>query len=118
MEYDIKQILHKYNEEIAKINSLKEDANAARDERVVYSNLFNKIEKEIKHYEEIYKQTLIKNEIFLDKKKQNQQAKLNDSLDDKFDDTADNFHFPTNNPPPSSFPIARPLSLNQNPTAN
>lgn len=50
MEYDIKQILHKYNEEIAKINSLKEDANAARDERVVYSNLFNKIEKEIKHY--------------------------------------------------------------------
>jgi uncharacterized protein YoxC len=50
VEYDIKQILHKYNEEIAKINSLKEDANAARDERVVYSNLFNKIEKEIKHY--------------------------------------------------------------------
>ena len=43
------------------INSLKEEANAARDERVVYSNLFNKIEKEIKHYEEIYKQTLIKN---------------------------------------------------------
>ena len=43
MEYDIKQILHKYNEEIAKINLLKEQANAARDERVVYSNLFNKI---------------------------------------------------------------------------
>lgn len=36
---------------------------------MVYSNLFNKIEKEIKHYEEIYKQTLIKNEIFLDKKR-------------------------------------------------
>jgi len=53
--------LHKYNEEIAKINQLKEQANASRDERVVYSNLFNKIEKEIKHYEEIYKQTLIKN---------------------------------------------------------
>ena len=50
VEYDIKQILHKYNEEIAKINQLKEQANAARDERVVYSNLFNKIEKEIKHY--------------------------------------------------------------------
>lgn len=69
IEYDIKQILHKYNEEIAKINLLKEQANAARDERVVYSNLFNKIEKEIKHYEEIYKQTMIKNEIFLDKKR-------------------------------------------------
>lgn len=43
VEYDIKQLLHKYNEEIAKINWLKEQANAARDERVVYSNLFNKI---------------------------------------------------------------------------
>ncbi len=61
VQYDIKQILHKYNEEIAKINNLKEQANAARDERVVYSNLFNKIEKEIKHYAEIYKQNLIKN---------------------------------------------------------
>lgn len=118
MEYDIKQILHKYNEEIAKINSLKEEANAARDERVVYSNLFNKIEKEIKHYEEIYKQTLIKNEIFLDKKKHNQQAKPTDSLDDKFDETADNFHLPTNNPLPTTAPIARSLTLNQNPTLN
>lgn len=61
VQYDIKQILHKYNEEIAKINNLKEQANAARDERVVYSNLFNKIQKEIKHYAEIYKQNLIKN---------------------------------------------------------
>ncbi len=61
VEYDIKQILHKYNEEIAKINWLKEQANSARDERVVYSNLFNKIEKEIKHYEELYRQNLIKN---------------------------------------------------------
>lgn len=61
VQYDIKQILHKYNEEIAKINNLKEQANAARDQRVVYSNLFNKIQKEIKHYAEIYKQSLIKN---------------------------------------------------------
>ena len=61
VQYDIKQILHKYNEEIAKINNLKEQANAARDQRVVYSNLFNKIQKEIKHYAEIYKQNLIKN---------------------------------------------------------
>lgn len=43
VEYDIKQIEHKFNEEIAKINWLKEQANASRDERVVYSNLFNKI---------------------------------------------------------------------------
>jgi hypothetical protein len=71
VEYDIKQILHKYNEEVAKINSLKEEANAARDERVVYSNLFNKIEKEIKHYEQVYKQTVIKNQIFIDRKTAN-----------------------------------------------
>lgn len=31
IQYDIKQILHKYNEEIAKINQLKEQANASRD---------------------------------------------------------------------------------------
>jgi hypothetical protein len=55
---------------------------------VVYSNLFNKIEKEIKHYEEIYKQTLIKNEIFLDKKrgkslKHAQEALNTDLIDEK-----------------------------------
>ena len=86
VEYDIKQILHKYNEEIAKINQLKEQANAARDERVVYSNLFNKIEKEIKHYQEIYKQTLIKNEIFLDKKR---NSSLQNNQDEDEDDIID-----------------------------
>jgi hypothetical protein len=111
VEYDIKQILHKYNEEIAKINSLKEEANAARDERVVYSNLFNKIEKEIKHYEEIYKQTLIKNEIFLDKKKNNSTAKPSDAQDDKFEDTTDNFNF-------DKQVVVRPLSIKQNPTVS
>lgn len=83
--------MHKYNEEIAKINSLKEEANASRDERVVYSNLFNKIEKEIKHYEEIYKQTLIKNEMFLDKKKESQPSKLAESRDDVLEETGENF---------------------------
>ena len=75
IEYDTKQILHKYNEEVAKINNLKEMANASRDERVVYSNLFNKIEKEIKRYEEVYKQTLLKNEIFLDKKREQSNSR-------------------------------------------
>lgn len=43
--YDVKQLEQKHNEEVAKINHLKDQANAARDERVVYSNLFKKIEK-------------------------------------------------------------------------
>ncbi len=55
---------------------------------MVYSNLFNKIEKEIKHYEEIYKQTLIKNEIFLDKKrgkslKHSQETFATDVIDER-----------------------------------
>ena len=54
-EYDIEQILQKHNEEIAKINILKEQISGSRRERVVYSNLFKKIEKEIKVYEESYK---------------------------------------------------------------
>jgi len=45
VEYDIEQILVKHNEEIAKINSLKEQTASARSDRVVFSNLFKKIEK-------------------------------------------------------------------------
>lgn len=45
-------MLQKHNEEIAKINVLREDVSAERSERVVYSNLFKKLESEIKFYEE------------------------------------------------------------------
>ncbi len=44
-EYDIEQILQKYNEEVARINNLKEQVASARTDRVVFSNLFKKIEK-------------------------------------------------------------------------
>ena len=44
IEYDIEQILQKHNEQIAKISLLKEQANGGRSERVVYSNLFKKLE--------------------------------------------------------------------------
>lgn len=44
-EYDIEQILQRHNEVIAKINVLKEQISSSRRERVVYSNLFKKIEK-------------------------------------------------------------------------
>jgi hypothetical protein len=43
VEYDIEQILQKHNEEVAKINTLKEQVAAARSDRVVFSNLFRKL---------------------------------------------------------------------------
>lgn len=49
-EYDIEQIQQKHNEEVAKINTLREQISFSRRERVVYSSLFKKIEKEIKIY--------------------------------------------------------------------
>lgn len=50
-QYEVDQILQKHNEQIAKIHSLKDMANSSRSERVVYSSLFKKLEKEIKYYE-------------------------------------------------------------------
>lgn len=61
-EAAIEQILQKYNEEVARINALREMANSARTDRVVYSALFKKIEWEIKHYENIYRETIIRTE--------------------------------------------------------
>lgn len=45
MQYEIDQLHEKHNEEVAKIHQLKEVANSRRSERVVYSNLFKKLEK-------------------------------------------------------------------------
>ena len=42
-EYYVGFTQNEYKDNILHINNLKEQANAARDERVVYSNLFNKI---------------------------------------------------------------------------
>lgn len=42
-EYDIEQILQKHNEEVARINTLKEQVASARSDRVVFSNLFRKL---------------------------------------------------------------------------
>lgn len=50
LEYDIEQILQKHNQQIAKIAHLKENVAAGRADRVVFSKLFQKIEREIKHY--------------------------------------------------------------------
>jgi hypothetical protein len=63
IEYDMEQILQKHNEEVAKINSLKEQSASARSDRVVFSNLFKKIEKEIKQHQDLYRETIIRTEI-------------------------------------------------------
>jgi hypothetical protein len=48
---------------VAKINSLKEQSACARSDRVVFSNLFRKIEKEIKQHQDLYRETIIRTEI-------------------------------------------------------
>jgi hypothetical protein len=63
VDYDIEQILQKHNEEVAKINTLKEQVASARSDRVVFSNLFRKLEKEIKRSEEYYRSLTITTEI-------------------------------------------------------
>ena len=45
MEYDIEQINNKQNEEKAVVGQLKENIAAARAERVVFSKLFQSIER-------------------------------------------------------------------------
>lgn len=59
VEYDIKQILQKHNEEVARINTLKEQVASARSERVVFSNLFRKLEKELKLSQEQYRSVIV-----------------------------------------------------------
>lgn len=48
---------------MAKIIALREQVNSVRTDRVVYSALFKKIEMEIKHYENIYKEQVVKTEL-------------------------------------------------------
>lgn len=55
--------MQKSNEEVARIHNLKEQVASSRSDRVVFSNLFKKIEKEIKQNEEYYKNMIAKTEI-------------------------------------------------------
>ena len=52
--------MQKSNEEVARIHHLKEQVASSRSDRVVFSNLFKKIEKEIKQSEEYYKNLIAK----------------------------------------------------------
>jgi len=55
LEYRLEQIRQKHNESLAQIGLLKEEANAARRERVIFSNVFKKLESDIKLKEEEFK---------------------------------------------------------------
>lgn len=47
LEYDIDQLVQKHNESLCAINQAIVTVNAARSQRVIYSNIFNSIEKEL-----------------------------------------------------------------------
>ena len=55
--------MQKRNEEVARITLLREQVNSARTDRVVFSALFKAIEKEIKHYENLYREVILNTEL-------------------------------------------------------
>ena len=62
MEYDIEQVSNRRNEERALIAELKENIAASRAERVVFSKLFQSIEREITKYQHLYQDLILKSE--------------------------------------------------------
>jgi hypothetical protein len=59
LEYGLEQIIQKNNESLAVIGQLKEQVNAARSERVIYSSIFKNLEREIRVDEEAFKRLII-----------------------------------------------------------
>ncbi len=54
----LEKIRQKHNESLAEIKILKEDINVARKERVIYDNVFKKLETDLKNKEEEFKRYL------------------------------------------------------------
>lgn len=48
LEYKLEKARCRHNEALAQINLMKEDVNIARRERVIFSNVFKKLETDIK----------------------------------------------------------------------
>ncbi|CAD8057895.1 unnamed protein product [Paramecium sonneborni] len=59
LESQLEQIKLKHNESLAEINQLMEQINTARRERVIYSNVFKKLESDIRAKEEEFKKQLL-----------------------------------------------------------
>jgi uncharacterized protein (DUF3084 family) len=76
LEYNLEKIRSKHNEALAEINMLKEEVNMARRERVIFSNVFKKLESDIKIKDEEFKKQLIKRmHIDVEKKKAEEELK-------------------------------------------
>eukprot|EP00825_Cyclidium_porcatum_P043264 TRINITY_DN6096_c0_g1_i4.p1 TRINITY_DN6096_c0_g1~~TRINITY_DN6096_c0_g1_i4.p1 ORF type:complete len:221 (-),score=57.50 TRINITY_DN6096_c0_g1_i4:42-704(-) len=59
LEYKLEKARCRHNEALAQINLMKEDVNIARRERVIFSNVFKKLETDIKQSDEEFKKYLI-----------------------------------------------------------
>lgn len=61
LEYRLEKTRQRNNESLAEIKRLKEDVNAARRERVIFDNVFKKLESDLKIKEEEFKKCLLEN---------------------------------------------------------
>ncbi|KAL4462903.1 hypothetical protein ABPG72_018794 [Tetrahymena utriculariae] len=59
LEYKLEKTRSRHNESLAQINMLKEQVNMARRERVIFSNVFKKLESDIKIKDEEFKKYMI-----------------------------------------------------------
>lgn len=61
LEYRLEKTRQRHNESLAEIKRLKEEVNAARRERVIFDNVFKKLETDLKTKEEEFKKYLFEN---------------------------------------------------------
>lgn len=61
LEYRLEKTRQRHNESLAEIKRLKEEVNAARRERVIFDNVFKKLETDLKSKEEEFKKFLFEN---------------------------------------------------------
>jgi len=61
LEYRLEKTRQRHNESLAEIKRLKEEVNAARRERVIFDNVFKKLETDLKMKEEEFKKFLYEN---------------------------------------------------------
>ena len=76
-EYRLEKMKQRHNELLAEIQKLKEDVNASRKERVIFDNVFKKLEIDLKMQElEIKKQLFTSLQIRKEKENSEEQLRL------------------------------------------
>lgn len=76
LEYRLEKTRQRHNESLAEIKRLKEDVNAARRERVIFDNVFKKLETDLKFKEEEFKKYLLEN-LQVEKERNQAEEELN-----------------------------------------